>query len=431
MRNYTYNFEIEDLIAQFINAFNDVIINRYNNERKDHDKIHVNFIYAPKKRILYDLVNKNPNPSALPIISVYITNVARDNNRVENKMGKSYFINDTKDVKERRQPVPIKVEVGMSVITKSSEDMLQILSNWVPYTDPYIYIDVEDPSTGQIVRTKVRWNENINIDQELDDPEKTFRTGFDTSFTIEGYLFKKILPDSSRICKITTNMSSVTCLNNCFMSISAFENSIKLNPANKETFIVEGISRLYCITPWDSIIGKSDYEYKVSGKNLNYVTSLYVSANTNMFPTSAIGYYNFFPDASAHVVTNYCTENPETSTQITSARCRPFHGVKVPTFEYTPEGNALLFDLPYVPTTTGVFDVIAVTTCGCSKLSIDSKSLSTEFYTTPTALSGGVIIELPPVTPSISPSSSPLVDYLEDEDDNPLEDENGNLLDDE
>lgn len=393
MRNYTYNFEIEDLIAQFINAFNDVIINRYNNEREEQDRIHVNFVYSPKKRALYDIVNKNPNPTSLPVIAVYVTNVSRDNNRVENKVNKSYFINDTKDIKERRQPVPVKIEIGMSVLTKSTTDLLQIISNWVPYTDPYIYIDVEDPSTGQVVRTKVRWNENIAINQELDDPaSKVFRTGFDTSFTIEGYLFKKILPDSARICKITTNMSAVSCLTNCFMSIEAFEDEINLNPDNKETFIVEGISRLYCITPWESITGKTDYEYKVSGKNLNYVTSLYVSANSDMFPSSAIGYHNFFPDASASVTINHCVETPETSTQITSAICRAFYGVEISAFEYTPDGNALIFDLPYVPTTTGIFDVIAVTTCGCSKLSIDSKSLSTEFYTTPTALSGGVVI---------------------------------------
>lgn len=417
MRNYTYNFEIEDLIAQFINAFNDVIINRYNKEREIEDRIHVNFVYAPKKRALYDIINKNPNPASLPVIAVYITNIARDNSRVENKMGKSYFVNDTKDIKERRQPVPVKIDIGMSVLTKSTQDLLQIMSNWVPYTDPYIYIDVEDPSTGQIIRTKVRWNENITIDQELDDPSsKVPRSGFDTSFTIEGYLFKKLLPDSSRICKITTNMSSVSCLTNCFMSIEAFENEINLNPDNKETFIVEGISRLYCITPWETIPGKSKYEFKVSGKNLNYVTSLYVSANTSMFPTSAVNHYNFFPDTSANVVTNYCTENPETSTQITSARCRPFYGVEVSAFEYTPTGNALLFNLPYVPTTTGIFDVIAVTTCGCSKLSIDSKSLSTEFYTTPTALSGGVIVSIP---------SSAYLLYLTDEDGLVLVDEFG------
>lgn len=405
MRDYTYNFEIEDLIVQFIDAFNDVVIKRYNNDRQEQDHIHVNFVYSPKKRVLYDILNKNPNPSNLPVIAVYINSLARDVNRVEHKMAKSYFLNDSNVLKERRQPVPIKLEMGMSVITKSTPDMLQILSNWMPYTDPYIYIDVEDPSTGQTIRTKVRWNENITINQEIDNPESTFRTGFDTSFTIEGYLFKKPIPDAERICKITTNISSVTALNNCFMDIKAFETSINLSSYSTQTRITEGTARMICIRPWLLTTGHDEYSFTITGKNLDFVTSVYLSGSPGMFPTSAYSYYNFFPDLSTVVPINQCTENPSTSTAITTSKCQPFSAINISAYNVLNNGSNMEFTLPYNPLSVGIFDIIAVTPCGCSKLSIDSilttanpyPSGSTEWatysaYQSPVAYNGGVAI---------------------------------------
>lgn len=405
MRDYTYNFEIEDLIVQFIDAFNDVVIKRYNNDRQEQDHIHVNFVYSPKKRVLYDILNKNPNPSNLPVIAVYVNNLARDVNRVEHKMAKSYFLNDSNVLKERRQPVPIKLEMGMSVITKSTPDMLQILSNWMPYTDPYIYIDVEDPSTGQPIRTKVRWNENITINQEIDNPESTFRTGFDTSFTIEGYLFKKPIPDAERICKVTTNISSVTALNNCFMDIKAFESSINLLSSSKSTLTIEGVAKMSCITPWLLSLGHDEYTFNVTGKNLDFITNLYLSATPGMFPVSAYGYYNFFPDLSTGIPINQCSENPSVSTQITTSHCQPFSGISLSAYGVYNNGTKMQFTLPYNPASIGIFDIIAVTPCGCSKLSVDSiletanpyPSGTSEWqtysaYQPPVAQNGGVVI---------------------------------------
>lgn len=393
MLNYTYNFEISDLVAQFITAFDDVIIKRYNKTKEAQDQIKVNFVYAPKKRALYDIVNKNPNPTNLPVIAVYITSVQRDVNRTENKMAKSYFP-ISGSIKQRRQPVPINIEMGMTVVAKSTEDLLQIMSNWVPYTDPYIYIDVKDPSTDQIIRTKVRWNEQLSINQELDNPEgKTFRIGFDTSFTIYGYLFKPVEDPAGMICTITTNFHSISSLCGCFTDLAQFEIDIGANNDNSETRIIEGLAKLYCIAPWTDASNKTeDYEYRISGKNLDFVSSLYVSANSGMFPTSAYGYYNYFPDISARINTTPCSENPSFSTEITSANCRPFSAIPITAYSVDSIGANLEFTLPYTPSTSGVFDVIALTPCGCSKLSLNSRSLSTEFYTMPVAQNGGVLI---------------------------------------
>ncbi len=72
-------------MTQFIAAFNDVTINRYNKDREVKDKIHVRYVYAPKQRVLHDMVNKNQHIT-LPAIAVSIGGISRDSTRVFNKI---------------------------------------------------------------------------------------------------------------------------------------------------------------------------------------------------------------------------------------------------------------------------------------------------------------------------------------------------------
>ena len=59
MKSETFHFEVRDCVNQFVAAFNDVVITRFNNGRSEGDKIHAQFTYAPKQRVLHDLVNKS------------------------------------------------------------------------------------------------------------------------------------------------------------------------------------------------------------------------------------------------------------------------------------------------------------------------------------------------------------------------------------
>jgi hypothetical protein len=48
MHNKTFNFEIRDLLTQFIAAMDDVVISRYNKEREEKERIKVRYVHAPK-----------------------------------------------------------------------------------------------------------------------------------------------------------------------------------------------------------------------------------------------------------------------------------------------------------------------------------------------------------------------------------------------
>ena len=203
MKAQAFSFEIKDLMIQFVAAFDNVIIKRYNDQRQAMEKIQVRYVYAPKQRVLYDIVNRSQNIT-LPVVAVSIGGVSRDNNRVFNKLSGFYF-NRTQNEDQRGftsafygSPVPVNIDVNMSIIAKYQSDMDQILSNFVPYNDPYIIISWKIPDTvnlavEQEIRSEVLWNGNVSMSYPTDiNASEKYRITADTSFTIKGWLFKDL-----------------------------------------------------------------------------------------------------------------------------------------------------------------------------------------------------------------------------------------------
>ena len=203
MNDRAYSFEIKDLMTQFVAAFDDVVIKRFNQSREAVSSVQVRYLYSPKERVLYDIVNRAQNVT-LPVIAVSIGNVTRDNDRVFNKIGGFYYSQSTTETDRGnfstyfRTPVPINVTVNMSIIAKYQSDMDQILSNFVPYNDPYIIISWQMPKALELklpqeIRSEVLWDGNIAMKYPTDiNATDKYRVTADTSFTIKGWLFKEI-----------------------------------------------------------------------------------------------------------------------------------------------------------------------------------------------------------------------------------------------
>ena len=201
MKNQTFHFEIKDLITQFVAAFDNIIIKRYDKNRVPQNKVQVRYVYSPKQRVLFDLVNKAQNIT-VPVVSVNINSVSRDESRVFNKLSGFYI---SRGAGERdtqinsqfyRTPVPVNIQVSMSIITKFQTDMDQIISNFVPYSNPYIILswkvpeDLASSSLPQEIRSEVLWDGGISLSYPTDiaSTEK-YRIVGDTAFTIKGWLF--------------------------------------------------------------------------------------------------------------------------------------------------------------------------------------------------------------------------------------------------
>lgn len=213
MKQNPYYFEIKDMLSQFVTAFDDIVIKRFNVNRKVEDRISVRYVYSPKQRVLYDIVNLAQNMT-LPAVAITIGGITRDNNRVFNKLDGFYYSQGSnKKSGHLKSPVPINITINMSIITRFQTDMDQILSNFVPYTNPYVVIGWRIPNemglpTEQEIRSEVLWDGSIQMQYPTDlNGQEKARVIADTTFTIKGWLFKEQTSGVDNIYYIKNNFN--------------------------------------------------------------------------------------------------------------------------------------------------------------------------------------------------------------------------------
>jgi len=208
------------MVTMFISAMDDVIVKRYNNNKDVKDSIRCRFVYAPKQRVLLDLLDK-AQKLKLPVIAVSNGGISRDPNRVFNKIQGSYIpTSDLRISKKQFQPVPIDLTLNMTIMTRFQEDYDQIVTNFIPYFDPYIIISWRTPNRPeQEIRSQVVWSGTINTQYPTDlNSSQVARVVGDTSFTFKGWLFKaapskedgtilNINADFSTLAELTTKFS--------------------------------------------------------------------------------------------------------------------------------------------------------------------------------------------------------------------------------
>ena len=216
MKNESFYFEVKDLLTQFIAAFNDIIISRYNKDRSVIDKVAPRFVYAPKERVLHDLVNKSQHLT-LPVVAISVTSVARDETRVFNKIfGSIDNPSNTANSTHLPSPVPVNIEVSMSIMTRFQTDMDQIVSNFVPYSNPYVVISWPVPaaisSSLREIRSEVLWGGSVSLTYPTESQgNQPTRCVADTTFTIKGWVFPyKPVTQVKNIYYVNTNITAVS-----------------------------------------------------------------------------------------------------------------------------------------------------------------------------------------------------------------------------
>tara|TARA_R110000765_G_scaffold116201_2_gene209318 strand:- start:785 stop:1924 length:1140 start_codon:yes stop_codon:yes gene_type:complete len=196
LKNYTYNFEIKDLLTQFVAAFDDTVIKRFNKAGEAEQEVDVRYVFAPKQRIMHDVVNKAQNLQ-LPVVAVDLTGIEYDTDRVFNKLHNFDNHGGVNAASSIRTPTPVNLKVNMSILCRYMQDMEQILSNFIPYADPYIVLAWKEPVSDEAdsdvieIRSEVLWDQTIAMNTPTDTTySDKFRIIADTSFTIKGWLFR-------------------------------------------------------------------------------------------------------------------------------------------------------------------------------------------------------------------------------------------------
>jgi hypothetical protein len=359
MKQYTYHAEIMTMIEQFTSAFNDIIVKGYDKDKNaiDNSIKKVRFIYAPKQRVYESLITPGPGGISVPVVSISLGGITRDKTRVFNKnqgFQVPYHTIDNPDqlIKNIPQPVPINLTINMSIMTKYQEHMDQIISNFVPYCDPYIIISwkcpgLKESSVPYEIRSEVLWEGSIKTSypQEL-QPNQPFRLTADTSFTIKGWLFKHSEETVKKIYYINSDFSPVDekflleKLQTETISISA---KPRIKSAHPENFTFwTGIGQLSSV---------NHFNVDLYGKYFFDIRNIYLSAsNYNML--SGIQLWDVFSNYSK-----------------LSAKNPPFYGLKVPEFTISSD-NHISFNIPQIPDSSGVLDIIAENEAGYGKLTV-------------------------------------------------------------
>ena len=225
MKNRAFHFEIKNLLTQFVAAFDDTVISRYNKNRDKKSNIEVRYVFAPKQRVMYDIINKAQNLT-LPVVAINLTGVSRDNDRVFNKLTPTYIpAQDQEDPKTSsnfQMPVPVNLEISMSILARYMQDVDQIVSNFVPYNNPYIILSWKVPeafgaSYDQEIRSEVLWDGSLSYGTPTDTTySEKFRITVDTTFTIKGWLFPEEKDTKGNIYKIDNNFLAVNLANRIY-----------------------------------------------------------------------------------------------------------------------------------------------------------------------------------------------------------------------
>jgi len=301
LKKYTYNFEIKDLLTQFVAAFDDTVIKRYDKNGNAKQEIEVRYVFAPKQRVMYDIVNKAQNIT-LPVVTVDLTSVAYDDKRVFNKINNIHnYVNDVENTKVH-MPVPVNLSIKMSILCRYMQDLEQIITNFIPYSNPYIVIAWQEPTdTGNIneIRTEVLWDQTISMTPptELSYTDK-FRAVADTTFTIKGWLFRDRNEPTKAIYFIENNFINSSPNFNFNQPISSLDYSSFFNDLSSvvdiDTFTlsaIPNITNIYYNTTGSQLetnqprtINRSVsdldlYNYNLLGENFNKTEFVMLSSN--------------------------------------------------------------------------------------------------------------------------------------------------------
>lgn len=360
MVNYTYNFEVKDLLTQFVAAFDDTVIKRYDKNNNPRQEIGVRYVFAPKQRIMHDIVNKAKNIE-LPVVAINLASVSYDTERVFNKLDNFENYANANSASAIRTPTPVNLTVNMSILCRYMQDMDQIISNFVPYTDPYIILTWKEPVSDNVnnnieIRSEVLWDKNIvlNTPTETTYSDK-FRIIADTSFTIKGWLFRSKNERSSPIYFIENNFVNV----------------------RPDFNFNQGLSSLEYESFYDSLTSVADIE-TISLSGLPDITNVYFNTSGSLLPidnpitikrdlSSGGRSYTFYGDNYDRTEFVMLSSNSAITTGFTAVNTTytgEVSGYILPNSQWNVLNNQIINIMIPALTASGKFDVIVKNPAG-------------------------------------------------------------------
>ena len=314
MEKYSYHREILDCLTQFMAAFDDCFLFRYDKNHVAKEKINVRYVFGPKQRVLYDIVNQAKNIT-LPAISIEQKSIKRDPSRIQFKDQKITRPNmGDKNISRVPSPVPISMDISVSIIADYKEDIDQIVSNFIPWCNPYFIISWKVPPAFGMdfvdkLRTEVSWSGSVDFENPTNiTAQDKYKIVGNTSFTLKGWLFPALETPQAPIYVVNSDFIAVATGADLYsyssypaLTASDYTDNILISayPEFTNTFY-NGIPIYDNI----SVSSKNDNNFSFYGKRFGFNNSWYLSGN-HVAPFPLVGIDTFkFPTISAYAIPN-------------------------------------------------------------------------------------------------------------------------------
>ena len=350
MIRYTYDHELMTMSTMFLNSMSDIVVKRFNVHKEARDQIKTRIVYAPKQRVLNDLLDRDQNIQ-LPVISCYIGGIARDEGRVFNKiLGTFHTPAKGSSSINQKGPLPIDVTYNVTIMTRYQQDMDQILSHLLPYVNPYFVVSWRTPNRQEHeIRSNVFWSGNVNIQYPFDlAATQVARVVADTSFTFKGWLF----PNSEEVSNVHTFHTTFT--NNITNIPMEYSLDMAIDQSAEATSYVQ-----YKAAPPQPKTIKPDFahtgvskQFTIYGAGFEQISNVYLSG------------------APFNYISTLC--NPFSSVPLSSlplsANALPFFGVRLLSSDWSSDNiDTVTFVMPSA-NSAGRVDVILEGPVGYGKL---------------------------------------------------------------
>jgi len=194
---YFYNQSTRNVVVAFGTLFNNIQLTKKDGSGNVIQTMKVPLAYGPKQKWLARLT-EDPNLSkkvavTLPRIGFEISGISYDSSRKQNKVIKVKKVADGTDkeqVKSGFMPVPYNVEFELFIMSKSSDDALQIVEQILPYFQPEYTVTLRESPDLDIIRDVPIVLNSISYEDDYEGDFTSRRSVIYTlSFTAKYYLY--------------------------------------------------------------------------------------------------------------------------------------------------------------------------------------------------------------------------------------------------
>jgi hypothetical protein len=198
-----YHETIRKLVVAFGSMFNDIHLVRKNNAGVITQTMKVPLAYGPKQKFLarlrQDASLDNKVAVTLPRIGFEITGLTYDPTRKLNRVQRFKKVKSGSDKKLDTQymPVPYNLEFSLSIMSKNSDDGLQILEQILPYFQPDYTVTINDNIAMDSKRDIPIILNSINYEDSYEGDFASRRSIiYNLSFTLKFYLYGPVTSTS-------------------------------------------------------------------------------------------------------------------------------------------------------------------------------------------------------------------------------------------